>query len=56
LLNSTLWIKAATKLIFNLVQALDEIRNVQSASIFHTDNNSNQHSIITHLMKEIIHI
>jgi len=55
-LKSTLWIKVASKPIFDIVHALDEIRKVQSVSILHMDNNSNQYSIITRLVKEIIQI
>jgi len=52
-----LWNETANKPIFNLVHALEEIRNVQTVSIRHIDDNNNhQYSIITHLMKEIIRI
>ena len=46
----------ASKPIFNIVHALDEIRKVQSVSILHMDNNSNQYSVMTRLMKEIVQI
>jgi hypothetical protein len=46
----------ANKPIFNIVHAVDEIRNVQSIAILHMDNNSNQYSIITRLVKGIIQI
>ena len=39
-----------------MVHTLDEIRNVESESILHMENSSNQYSIITGLMKGIIRI